>query len=136
MQRDILEFLDFKQEKATKIFLDSASGIDLCNMIKMTHKTGAIYMRINFIRKCINDGLIVLHFVPSHLNVADLLTKTLVNDVFKIHVDNLQTGISGSNLEKWITSSVMVVNSLILDHLEGIVASVLESLVEKVVASV
>jgi hypothetical protein len=52
--RQILEFLGFTQTTPTKIYCDSKSSIDLCSLLKITHKTCSFNMRINFIRHCLN----------------------------------------------------------------------------------
>jgi len=46
-------------------------------MLKITHKTSAMNVRVNFIRDCINKRVIELHFIQSELNVADIMTKQL-----------------------------------------------------------
>jgi len=52
-------------------------------------------MRINFIRECINNRIIELHFVPTDKNVADLLTKALGFGIFTRHSDILLHGFNG-----------------------------------------
>jgi hypothetical protein len=52
-------------------------------------------MKKNFIREMINNKRIVLHFVPTHLNVADVLTKPLPAAVYNNHIDKLMNGFGG-----------------------------------------
>jgi hypothetical protein len=50
-------------------------------------------MRLNFIRECINNRIIELHFIPSYFNVADILTKPLASDAYHRHQSHLCNGI-------------------------------------------
>ena len=54
-------------------------------------------MRINFIRECINSGIISLYFVPTGMNVADILTKPLQYKIYAKHRNVLLNGHSGIN---------------------------------------
>ena len=73
----ILQFMRIQMTEPVKIFIDNKSAIELCTMLKITHKTSAINVRVNFIRECINKCVIELHFIQSDLNVADIMTKQL-----------------------------------------------------------
>jgi hypothetical protein len=55
-------------------------------MLKQTHKARNINMRIQFIRECINNGLIVLLLIRSEDDVADVLTKPLDKLTFYLMV--------------------------------------------------
>jgi hypothetical protein len=88
--RQILEFLGVVQTGPSIIYIDSQSSIDLCSLLKMTHKTSSVNMRVNFVRECLNSHSISLHFIPTHLNVADVLTKPLSPEAFDFYVAKLQ----------------------------------------------
>ena len=75
-----------------KIYIDNRSAIELCTMLKTTHKTSAINVRVNFIRQCINKRVIELHFIPSNLNVADIMTKQLSVEAHERHTYRLLNG--------------------------------------------
>ncbi len=45
----------------------------------------------------IDCGIVSLHFIPSHLNVADMLTKALPDTSFSRHRDILLNGHGGIN---------------------------------------
>jgi hypothetical protein len=75
--RDVLKFLGFEQDKPTVIYCDNKSAIDLCKTLKSKDNTKHIQVRINFLRECINCRLAEIKFIPTDLNVADLLTKPL-----------------------------------------------------------
>ena len=83
------------QHDPVKVFADSASSIDLCNMLKVSPRSSAMNMRINFKRECINRRLVTLHFVPSALNVSDMLTKALAEQPFSMHACRLLHGFGG-----------------------------------------
>ena len=52
-------------------------------------------MRIEFIRECINLRIIEVVFIPTDLNVADILTKPLAAKPFLQHRERLMTGFKG-----------------------------------------
>ena len=94
--RVILNFLKCCDiSEPTKIYIDNKSAIELCKLLKITHKTSAINVKINFIRQCINNKEIELHFIESKHNVADLLTKALCLALFLIHNNYIHNGFNG-----------------------------------------
>lgn len=90
--RDILEFIQCPMEGPTKIYMDNRSAIVLCETLRSSHKVRHMNVRINFIREMINQRIIELHFVPSELNVADVLTKPLSKEPFLRHSEVLMNG--------------------------------------------
>jgi hypothetical protein len=76
--REFLRELGYEQRKPTVIFVDNKSAIQLCESFKTNHLVRHINMRINYIRECINNRIIELHFIPTNYNVADILTKLLL----------------------------------------------------------
>lgn len=93
--RRILEFLGFKQDAATKIFVDNKSAIELCTLLKVNSKVKHINVRIHYIRELVNERVVELCFIPSELNVADVLTKALVRVLHERHVRILLYGHQG-----------------------------------------
>ena len=75
--RNMLQFLGYNITTPTPVYIDNKSAITLCELLKSNHKTKHINMRINFIRECINSAIVSLYFVPTGMNVADILTKPL-----------------------------------------------------------
>jgi hypothetical protein len=75
--REILEFMGYILQGACTIYVDNKSAIELCKILKTTHRTKHINMRINYIRELINHRIIQLVFIPTEYNVADVLTKPL-----------------------------------------------------------
>jgi len=90
--RQLLEFLGCKQDEPTVLFVDNTSAIELCRTLKTTSKTGHINVRIHYIRELINARVVVLMFIPSTLNVSDILTKALVRALHERHTTILLRG--------------------------------------------
>ena len=95
----ILQFMQIQMTEPVKIFIDNKSAIELCTMLKITHKTSAINVRVNFIRECINKRVIELHFIQSDLNVADIMTKQLSVQAHERHTYRLLNGFDGRPIE-------------------------------------
>ena len=91
--RELLAELGYRQELPTIIYVDNLAAKELSETLKTNHKVKHINMRLNFIRECINNRIIELHFIPSYFNVADILTKPLANDAYHRHQSHLCNGI-------------------------------------------
>jgi hypothetical protein len=106
--RQVLNFINVIQPDPTPIYCDSTPSFQLCSLLKMTHKTASINMRVDFIRQCLNDRQISLHFVPTALNMADALTKP-----FTSHTTKLMEGFGAGGLKSYFAGEVaFIVNSL------------------------
>ena len=93
---DILEFLMGRRyDKPVVLYVDNKSAIELCNSLKQNHKVKHINMRIAFIRELIKSKFVVLKFVGTADNTADLLTKPLAVVLFTKHRCTLLTGHGG-----------------------------------------
>ena len=79
----------------SKIYINNNSAIELCKVLKITHKISAVNVKINFIRECINNKLVELHFIESEHNVADVLTKALSLAQYLLFTTFLQEGFKG-----------------------------------------
>jgi hypothetical protein len=110
--RQILDFIALPQLSPTRIFCDSQPSIQLCSLLKMTHKTSSINMRVNFIRQCLNTNLISLHFIPTDMNVADALTKPLAVTPFNSHTTKIMEGFGGTALEDYVEQTTLVVEDI------------------------
>jgi hypothetical protein len=95
--RVLLQWLGLMADDAEPsiIYCDNSSAIELCKTLKSSHKTRHINMRINFIREQINLRVVQLVFVPTELNVVDMLTKALAPPIFIPHADKLLHGFGG-----------------------------------------
>ncbi|TFY63604.1 hypothetical protein EVJ58_g3163 [Rhodofomes roseus] len=78
-----------ESEIATPIFVDNKSSIDLSKEARFHARTKHIDVQHHFIRERVEDGTFVVMHVPSHLNIADGLTKPLDRVSFEIFVDAL-----------------------------------------------
>ena len=117
---EILEFLKIKFRKPIPIYCDNEVAKELCETIKNPKRTNHIIKVIEFIRERINNGMIKLIFIPSELNVADVLTKGLNEQTFNRHVDILFNGFHGNE----ISTSFMTYDEVI--ELYNIVETELE----------
>jgi hypothetical protein len=83
LMREMIHLLDISrfcagiQELPMKSYCDNQSAAALFETLKCSNKVKHINMRINFIREFILEGLFSIHFVPTHYNVADVLTKSI-----------------------------------------------------------
>jgi hypothetical protein len=89
---DIMKFLKIVYDKPIIVFVDNKSAITLCETLKASNNIKIINVRINYIRELINSRVIELLFIPTELNVADMLTKPLSTTVFNIHKQSLLNG--------------------------------------------
>jgi hypothetical protein len=93
--RDMLTAARCEPNGPTPIYIDTSSGQELLETLKIGHKTKHIQMRINFIHECINAGIIGLFLLPGEKNCSDTLTKALPIDPFEIHTGTLMHGHGG-----------------------------------------
>lgn len=91
--RDILDFLRFTPVGPTRIYVDSRSMIELAKQLKYNAKNAVVNKRLNAIREQINNGLVILYFVKSEDNVADMLTKPLPAEPFLQHRQRILGGV-------------------------------------------
>jgi histone deacetylase 1/2 len=96
---EVLDFIGEPVKTPVKIFVDNKSAIELCRVLKTTHAVKHVNMRIRYIHERISSGMVGLFFVPSELNVADILTKALSIDLFEKHSKVLRTGHGGETLQ-------------------------------------
>jgi hypothetical protein len=76
--REQLAALGCPQPRPTRLHTDSQASIDLVgNMFAMHPNCRHFNRDINFIRQCVQQGVIELAFVGTDENPADLLTKLL-----------------------------------------------------------
>jgi hypothetical protein len=74
---NLLQYLFEKDLDPTTIYVDNKSAIALVNTLRSTTNTRHLGMRIEYIRECINRRIIQIAFIPTELNVTDILTKPL-----------------------------------------------------------
>ncbi len=113
---DMYKFLCGPYTEPVQLYVDSRSAIDLCTTLRQSHKVKHINMRIHFIREMIEDGFLELFFVPSELNVADVLTKPLDAEKFSAHRKVLLEGHNGV-LPRRQDSAFITVNTTSINDL-------------------
>jgi hypothetical protein len=106
----ILQFMQIQMTEPIKIFIDNKSAIELSTMLKITHKTSDINVRVNLIRECINKCVIELHFIQSDLNVADIMTKQLSVQAHERHTYRISNGFDGRPIEDLLEQTPVVMN--------------------------
>jgi hypothetical protein len=102
--KTILDFLGHSSIEPVKIYLDNTAAIQLSTMLKDNIKNSPLTRGIQFIRESINRRIVQLIFIRSHLNVADLLTKGVNDNVFAQHEYKLQYGFDGLDIDEYIGS--------------------------------
>jgi hypothetical protein len=66
------------QEAApVKLFIDNKSAISLCKNPVLHDRSKHIDLRYHFIRDCVENGSIVVEFIGTGEQKADILTKAL-----------------------------------------------------------
>ena len=78
----VLEFLDQKVELPVTVWVDNVGAIYIGENA-VTKRTKHIDTRYHVIREHIEDGIVVLRFVRSEKNLADIFTKNTSERVFK-----------------------------------------------------
>jgi hypothetical protein len=98
--KNLMDELGYEQEGPCILFVDNRSAIELCNSLKTKSQTKHINVKIAYIREKINSREIEIRFVPSELNIADILTKPLSTKLFEQHRQMLLKGVSKEFYEK------------------------------------
>jgi hypothetical protein len=66
------------QEAAlVKLFIDNKSTISLCKNPVLHDRSKHIYLRYHFIRDCVEKGTVIVDFIGTSEQKADILTKPL-----------------------------------------------------------
>ena len=90
--RRLLSDLGFAQTKPTPLFSDNQSAIRLVQNPKFHKRTKHIDVVYHLIREIQARGEIMLFYVPTRLQIADILTKALTPDLFQKLRDALSIG--------------------------------------------
>lgn len=97
--RNVLKYMGRECAEPTVIYVDNKSAIEICEELRNPEKTGSINSQINSIREHLNNREIKLVFIPTRLNVADILTKALPGERHHYHADKLENGFGGREVE-------------------------------------
>ena len=83
--------MEFEINEPVPIFCENMITVKLCNTLKSTHKSNVINMRM------INQRFIIIVFIPSILNVSEVLTNPLNYDDHFRHCNTLIIGNNGQS---------------------------------------
>jgi hypothetical protein len=75
--RGFLEELGFPQLEPTVIYTDSQSAQALINSFNVNNNSAHLVMRLNYLHEVVTRGIIVLKYIDTLNQVADVLTKLL-----------------------------------------------------------
>ncbi|XP_020686822.1 uncharacterized protein LOC110102714 [Dendrobium catenatum] len=95
--RQLLNELGCSQIEPTKLYCDNTSAIALANNPVYHARTKHIEIDCHFIRDCIKNGSIQVHYISTQDQLADLFTKALPSTRFKFLVNQLITRIDSSD---------------------------------------
>ena len=90
--RQLLHDLGFPQSNPTPLFSDNQSAIRLVQNPEFHKRTKHIDVLYHLIREFQSRGEITLFYVPTRLQLADILTKALTPDIFAKLRDALNLG--------------------------------------------
>ncbi len=102
-----------------KVFVDNTSAIAIIESLKSTHRVRHINVRIAYIHELIVSGFIELHFVPTAMNVADLLTKALGVEKFQLFRHILMKGHGGVEPNWDNQVHVALTASMLIEFIDG-----------------
>lgn len=75
--KQLLSEFGINTEKPIKIFCDNQSCVKLADNEKLSSRTKHIDVRYHFVKDLVKTSVIDLIYVPTEMNVADLMTKPL-----------------------------------------------------------
>ena len=78
--------------------VDNIGAMFLANNSVLSQRTKHISVRHHFIREYVEEGVVKIIFVKSKLNTADIFTKSLGQELFLRHRNDIM---DGRNNDKW-----------------------------------
>ncbi|KAM2533008.1 hypothetical protein PS1_001548 [Malus domestica] len=97
--QQILHFLTIKLQDPPVLFCDNMSAIALSFNLVQHQRTKHIDVDVHFVRERVAAKKLLVQFVSSSEQFADILTKGLSSPLFKTHCSNLMLGSSHHELE-------------------------------------
>lgn len=97
--RGFLAELGYEQKEATVIYTDSLSAKVLAETFNLSNNSAHLVMRLNYIHQEIVAGNIILKYIDTQNQVADILTKALPVAAFKPLKHKLLHGFSNQPIE-------------------------------------
>jgi hypothetical protein len=87
--RGVMSELGFELEEPTRVYMDSQSAIDLANNPVHHKRSKHIAIKYHWLRQKIREMVVTLQYVPSPMQLADMLTKALAETIFEPLVDQV-----------------------------------------------
>ena len=85
----LLQTMNIEMELPITVYVDNIGAIWLSNNRTMTNRTKHIDIRTSFVKEYQEDGKIIIKFVKSKENEADIFTKNNENVIFHNHQKKL-----------------------------------------------
>ena len=85
----LLETMNIKVELPITVYVDNVGAIWLSNNRTTSDRTQHIDIRTSFVKEYQEDGRIIIKFVKSEENEADIFTKNTTNVIFNNHQKKL-----------------------------------------------
>ena len=82
---NLLESVNVKYKKPVKIRIDNIGAIFLVNNRNTSERTRHIDTRYHYVRNLIDDGSVIIEFINSKDNIADIFTKNLSDESYNKH---------------------------------------------------
>ena len=83
--KQVLEFLGMKIEYPITVNCDNVGAIFLAHNQKNSQRTKHVDIRAHYVRQYVEDGIVKVIFVKSENNAADVYTKNVSGNLFKLH---------------------------------------------------
>ena len=95
-----LQTMNIDVELPITVYVDNVGAIWLCNNRTTSDRTKHIDIRTSFVKEYQEDGKIIIKFVKSEDNEADIFTKNTTNVMFRNHQKKLVWDKSNVDNEK------------------------------------
>ena len=86
---ELLQTMNIEVELPITVYVDNVGGIWLSNNRTTSDRTKNIDIRTTFVKEYQEDGKIIIKFVKSEENEADIFTKNTTNAIFSNHQKKL-----------------------------------------------
>jgi hypothetical protein len=83
--RNVLESMGLKVKVPMKVDLDNKGAKDIINNWSVGGRTRHVGVRFNFLRELKESGVIEIHWISTHDNCSDILTKNLPVNLYNKH---------------------------------------------------
>jgi len=90
----VLEFLEAPVKYPVRVHVDNIGAIFLANNKTTGARTKHIDVRYHFVREYIKEGKVLIEFVRSEDNDADLMTKNVTGEIYERHSDKMLLDLS------------------------------------------